>query len=685
MSDMKRIISVLLCTVLMLSLIPSVFATDSELTSLVKFAKGVLEIPEEYTEFESSKGETFGETMYSLMWNVPDSNESIYCEILSTGEIVEYNMSRGRFDSNFASAKFSDEEYLAIAEKWIKKINPTYSEELNFDGEVIINSSSHSVIVSFEREFGEIPVHGNSVTLSLDKETGKVVNLHVLFDISEKVEPQDVAIGEEAAKEKLFELFSPTLKYKRLPGEKKAVLVYEAKSRGDMISACNGEVFTSTYLGTNGPMMKDEATLDSVTGGSNSLTEVEISEIEEMESLLTKQEIANIIKKLAGTVVARYDIQSVNYTKSERKDGEKVYFAVAMLKGDRDTYGEVTLNAKTGELINLYSYDGSLYSKKTKVSEDEMKKTADTFVKNFSPDEYEKSEMAETAYGGRFAFTERVNGVEFAENYVSVYVNEKNGKVMTFSKNWEDGIEFDPAENLISEEDAWSAFVESGGVLKYYIADGIKGYGSRGVEEFRLIYKLSDETAAYVDAKTGKTLDWSLAEKEKEEGYKPQSDLEGHFAEKAVKELARGGVILSKKEKFMPDEAITRREMVYLLAMFECGYYIEPTEENLDNLVRDAKSRGIITDSKTPVTYHAYREEAASVIVNMLGYKKAAELQGIYKTGFVDESAITKEYLGAVAIAKGLGIVNGVSGKFVPRRSVTRGEFAVMLANLYSK
>ena len=58
---MKRIISVLLCAVLLVSLGPSAFAADSELTSLVKFAKGVLPVTDEYTEFENSKGESFGE------------------------------------------------------------------------------------------------------------------------------------------------------------------------------------------------------------------------------------------------------------------------------------------------------------------------------------------------------------------------------------------------------------------------------------------------------------------------------------------------------------------------------------------------------------------------------------------------------------------------------------------------
>ncbi len=685
-SDMKRIISVLLCAVLMVSLLPSVFAADSELTELVKFAKGVLSIPEEYTEFENSKGENLGETVYSLMWSKPDEGGRIYCEILSTGEIVSYEASKSGYDTDFVSASFESEEYLALAAEWIKKVNPKYAKELDFDGEVTVNGSSHIVRVAFARKLSGIPVYGNEISFSLDKATGEIIRMYVNFDISEKVEAEEGTIDEEKASEKLFLLFAPTLKYKKLYDEKRAILVYEPKSRGDMISARDGEKFSVTYLNVDEPMAKDEATSDSLAGGSNAaLNRAEISAIEEIESLLTKQEVSDIIKKMAGTVVARYNLQSLYYTKTEKADGEKFYSAIAMLKGDGNSYGEVILNAETGELLNLYTYDSSLNSKKTTVPEDELMRTADRFTKTYAPEQYEKSEISETVYGGRYVFTERVNGIEYDANRVSVYVNEKNGKVMSFSKSWEEGIEFDPADNLISEADAWNAFVASGGVLKYYIADGLQGYGNRKAEEFRLIWKLSDETSAYIDAKTGDALGWDLKISEKEEEYKPQPDLSGHFAEEAVKKLARGGVILTKNEKFLPDEAITRREMVYLLSMFERGYYIEPTEEAMDNLVREAVSRGIISGADTPVTFHAYREEAASAIVNLLGYKKAAEISGIYKTGFSDEASITKEYLGGVAIAKGLGIVNGAGGKFNPRRAVTRGEFAVMLANCYKK
>jgi len=683
---MKRAISFILCAVLMSALvIPALAAEGDELAGLILSAKKALLIPEEYTEFESSKEENLGQTIYSFMWSSPEEEKRIYCEILSTGEIVSYESSQDGYDSDFVAAAFDREKYAALASEWIKKVNPKYAKELG-DGTVNINSSSRIVRVSFPRVLSEIPVYGNEISLSLDKSTGEIIRMYANFDIAEKIEKEDGTIDEETAKAKLSELFAPTLKYKKLYGENRAVLVYEPKSRGDMISARDGERFTVTYLDNDEPLAKDEATSDSLAGGSNSaLNRAEISAVEEIEKLLSKQEIEALIRKLVGSAVARYDIQSVYYTKTEKANGEKFYTAFAILKGDGNTYGEVVFNAETGELLSLYSYDGTLNSVKQKTDEETLRKTAERFVGNFAPEEAKRAEIGENFSIGRYVFTERVNGIEYDANRISVYVNEKNGKVMSFSKNWEEGTEFDAAENLISAEDAFSSFVSEGGCEKYYIADGIRGYRNRTVSELRLIWKLSDETPAYVDAKTGKPLGWDLKTEEKEEEYKPQEDLKGHFAESAVRKLANNGIILTKKEKFAPNEAISRREMVYLLFMFERGYYTEPTEEVLDEFMTEAKRREIISDASTPSTSLACREEAASVIANLFGYKRAASIAGIYKTGFSDEAEITKEYLGGVAIAKGLGIINGSGGRFSPRRAVTRGEFAVMLANSYGK
>ena len=67
------------------------------------------------------------------------------------------------------------------------------------------------------------------------------------------------------------------------------------------------------------------------------------------------------------------------------------------------------------------------------------------------------------------------------------------------------------------------------------------------------------------------------------------------------------------------------------------------------------------------------REEIAQTFIIRLGLEKASKLQGIYKTGFIDENVIDSKYLGSVALAKGLGLMKAdANNKFNPKSNITR-------------
>jgi hypothetical protein len=58
-----------------------------------------------------------------------------------------------------------------------------------------------------------------------------------------------------------------------------------------------------------------------------------------------------------------------------------------------------------------------------------------------------------------------------------------------------------------------------------------------------------------------------------------------------------------------------------------------------------------------------------------------AEIRGIFNINFMDGDSISPELYGYVAIASGLGIVNGNGANFMPKKNTTRGEAAVMIYN----
>ena len=95
--------------------------------------------------------------------------------------------------------------------------------------------------------------------------------------------------------------------------------------------------------------------------------------------------------------------------------------------------------------------------------------------------------------------------------------------------------------------------------------------------------------------------------------------------------------------------------------------------------IRSNKNRDISS-------FDAQKAKLAKRSADLSGMLDAAGLKGIFACGFTDEDQIPEEELGCVAIAKGLGVVQGDrSGAFRPADGATRQELAVMLYRYLSR
>lgn len=692
---MKRIMCMVLSAVMLVSLcVPALAAEDSELTGVVKTVKSRLSIPVEFSEFESEKYSAGDETVYYLTWSTAYEYASeIRVSALPSGEVVSYYLRDADRDyDKVGVAAFEKAEYLKRAEEWVKKVNPSYAAELDTDVDVQLGSiHSDYASVRFGRRINGIPVDGDYVYISLDKYTGEVVSMDAGWLHSEKIANNEDVITAAEAGEILGEMAGLELQYKKLRNEAYAVLMYVPTRSGMMINAENGEEFTIEFVDTEGGSGGDSsgATNDSVSMDKteSSLTEQEIANIEEIESLLSKDELADTIKKMAGTEVASYTVKSVNYRQTGSYESGKTYEARVYLTNADGESANVTFDAKSGELKSLYTYVNYNTDKKKRTRE-EMQKTAERFVKTWAADVADKARVfGDEDLGGYIVFTHDEGGIEYAGNSIRIRVDEATGKILSFSKIWDKEIAFDSAEGIISKEEATAKYIEAASPLLYYIGDGRERYAPQNAAEFALIYRFSNDAPAYINAKSGLALDWSMGEDTGNKTYALQADLKGHFAEEAVRVLADNGIVLSYEDTFRPDEAVTQKEIALLVDCFEGGYSpYEVSEDDYKQLVESLVRREIIKASEKNPDAKVKREEMVSYLVRLLGYGKAAEISGIYKTGFADEAQISADKLGYVAIAKGLGIVSGNGGGvFAPKRLVTRGELAVMLYNALEK
>jgi hypothetical protein len=169
--------------------------------------------------------------------------------------------------------------------------------------------------------------------------------------------------------------------------------------------------------------------------------------------------------------------------------------------------------------------------------------------------------------------------------------------------------------------------------------------------EIRLVYR-PDIDPSYISPFTGDQVNYNG---EVYQGLKPYT-----YLDVADTDANREILLLSdmnigfEGNNFSPDKVITRGELNDLLEKVGYGYAAEET-----------------VNKDQPIT----REEVAQSFISKLGLAKVAAISGIYQTGFADDYNISKDYYGAVALAKGLGLMQAdSSNNFNPKSNVTRAE-----------
>ena len=169
----------------------------------------------------------------------------------------------------------------------------------------------------------------------------------------------------------------------------------------------------------------------------------------------------------------------------------------------------------------------------------------------------------------------------------------------------------------------------------------------------------------------------------------PQSsftDISGHWAEEAVNELYRLGVISGYADNtFLPEATITRAEFtVMIVRLFGMGSGVQEAFNDID--VNDwyyipvsiAAGNGWVKgvtekefEPKRPIS----REDAASILYRVL---KNTLKETSDEISFSDSQDISDYAADAVGAMSAAGILNGDNGAFYPKRNITRAEAAAL-------
>lgn len=669
---------------------------EKELEAVIKETKKKIKVPSTYTKFNFDlQTPSTKEKIWSLTWRDESNNRYIRVEVDQKYRINSYYLNGEKDYWGVEAAKYLKSELKDKADGAIKQMAPDLAKKVEYVDASYTGIYDNSYLYEYVRIENGIKLPENNIAVVVNAATGEIqsVNIHWLYDV--KVPSSKKLITKEEATDIIKENLKMNLSYYRnyrywdeADKQDKIFLAYTPDRNYIGVDALTGAVYLEKNVWVDGKntAATEEAKADSASSAEGGLTKEEISKVEEYKNLLSQEAAA---KKITGNSALEFDKNLVIVDASlERSydDEKKVEYTWRFSFQDPRpvdyekegnhyrayAYGRV--DASTGKILNYYSSIKTDHinsdNVKLKYSKEDSQKILEKFLKAQMKDRFNHVELStegydyiigyrdhQPVYGGySFNYVRMNEGVPYPYNNITGSVNGLTGKIFEVQSNWEDDVVFESTKGAITAEKALDHYLSKDGYeLVYEIhqknqKDQDSSY--QDVErEIKLVY-VPSISPSYISPFTGEQLDYKgdVYKETKPYAYK---DVENNEANRNIWLLADMGIGF-EGELFQANQEVTAEEVFQLL--IKMGAYISE-EQKLKN------------------TLSVSKEEMAYYIIVGLGLEKAAQIPGIYRTGLEDENIIGKDYLGAVALAKGLGIMEGdQQNNFNPKQKVTRAE-----------
>lgn len=712
----SRIALFLLIAVLLAFALPiqSISANmDSELENAIKIAKTKFTIPEDY-KFSSSIGMNGTKKIYYLNWRSPDTTDATYinASVDENGMILNYNKYTP-YDYKQAKKlpKLSRQEAKAKADVYIARIAPGLLKELQYEESYQRSILDYSYYLNYHRVVNGAPFYNDSVYISINRDTGELQDYSRSWtdglDFPSAANPISLKEAEAAYTKDLG--LRLIYKFSENDGVLRAypvyVPIYDNNNYG--IDAFTGEqrrLSNNYYYGREGDVgfntMKQEAA--SAAGGIQ-LSPEELKAVQEAAKLISQDEAERITRAAKFlSITDGYKLQDY-YLGPNWPDKNEYAWSLQFNKpADENTlydeYIHVTINAKSSVITGFYKGVPFTAGAKPKNDMVKAKAEADAFLSQYYPQFYNQLEYdslaSESNYNGRvpyqnysFTYARLVNGVPFPDNGVNINYDNMTGTISSFNLNWYN-ITFPPVEKVIGVEAASAnIFKDVGLELEYKFAyqEDVNNVNdmNRQSAKVLLVYCLKPNKPLILDANTGALLNYDGTEY-KQAVKVNYTDIKGNIAEKQITVLTENGIYLEGRE-FKPGIPITQLDFMTLLSQ-TLNYYgpiitAKSPDKDIDDLYAYLRREGIVKDGEKAPGNTVTREEAVKYLVRALKYDKVADLKDIFIIGFKDKASIAPDLAGYIAIASGLGIIDGGNAAFRPKDKTTRGETAIMIFN----
>ncbi|MCL2087179.1 MAG: hypothetical protein FWH05_06265 [Oscillospiraceae bacterium] len=641
-----------------------------ELQNAIVTAKSRVTIPDEYSEFEFNRRHSNAQTVYTLTWKVPNTNNQRIDVRIVDDVILNYekrsNVSR---DDTPRFAKLTGDVLYQRAQEHLKKINPTVFDNIEMSrAPHSVSLRGRNVIYRLSRVENSIPVHGDTGYITVDKDTGELIDFELSWLKSVTLPSPEKIISQNQAKQSfsrhigISPLYTVTRDYEA--GEFNVALIYQPKVAIKPIDAFTGQIskLAANYSGDrwNDVWYEDDWADDDWE--DDGLTEAERAKVDLEKELLSAQEALAVLVKEGNILFVKNNLRITNSNlfKTEFGKEERYLWSLSFVTNNADgriTYsGNATLNARTGELLNFRGseriergYDSFDQAAANRLA----RQAAEKYVGKSRFSEYRLSRANTSAspytrdgkrgmryYERSYTFNRYVNGIMVSGDTIELRINPEI-KVTNFRYNYSDA-KFPAIDKMLSVEQALQRLYQQVDMsLDYRI--NVNNVKNKATLEYRMRH-------FYLNAFTGRLSDFSgNPHNEPVEVSYEYTDLANNAARDKIVLMADNGLRLPAiNNKLEPDLPVSLADFRSLARI---------TGIHLDN----SETADSITKS-----------QAVKLLVNGLGYGKGAEMGNIFVKVFEDVPTQDRGYF---AIAVNLGIVERTANKMAePSKPLTRAQ-----------
>lgn len=626
-------------------------------------------------------------------------------KILSLGSYDSYRPD----DKSKVVATINEDAAKTAAEAFILKINPEEFKATklakNNQPKTLRNQNFN---FSYNRLDNDVPVYGDSISVTVDGFTGKVTSYYIQWTDGLNLPSKDGIIDKQKGTDLVSENTKMNLAY--IPSrdtlnpeiEKDTKLVYTDNSDSlNIIDAKTGEVLHLDRFTGIKVKSKDITSQEKEDIYKNS------QGIKKSDKALTSDE-AEVIAKEKLKVLFNGDITTdfAGYgEQSSGINGNRIKTWNVSFKIKNSNEGNISINASNGEIIdvsvfNQYSKENEEKFEPKLTSEQAYDKSIQIIAKLYpekikdiktSQNIIDSSNKASSSYTQSnlgFNFQRLVNGLPYKHDGINLDFSAKTGELLNLNCRWEDSTSAPTPSNAISTDAAKKVFLSTNVPELVYMMVPKDSSSQNTEKELRLVYCINNLPGdyTYVDAITGKLINHWGQELD-DSSSKFQTTIKGSSVEKEAAILAFNGIIDTKDFKL--DGTLTNLQFIKILTgtkNFNHYYSNNITDLKIStSIAKDsadykylqlAVKTGILDNSgEFKASDLVTREQASMYLVKFLQYDKVGKLKNAFNFQPADKASISTDYVGYVSLAKALSLIDVDSNNNIrPKDNITMEE-----------